>query len=71
MPEVCPSCCLLAVVTNVIVQHTKYLNSILHVDKCVLFTFAPPIIPIIDVPGHDLSSNSSLNLDASLSHSCY
>ena len=34
---------------------------ILYVDKCVLFTFAPPIIPIIDVPGHDLNPNVSLN----------
>ena len=47
----------------------KYVNSILHVDKCVLFTFAPPIISVIDVPGHDLNSNAFLNLDASLSHS--
>ena len=53
---------------NIIVQHTlKYLNIILHVDKCVLFTFAPPIILLIYVSGHDLNSNSSLNLDASLS----
>ena len=42
-------------------------NSILHVDKCVFFTFAPPVIPLIYVPGHDLNSNASLNLDASLS----
>ena len=33
------------------------------------FTFAPPIIPLIYVPGHDLNSNVSLNLDASLFHS--
>ena len=45
----------------------KYVNIILRVDKCVLFTFAPPIIPPIYVPGHDLNSNASLNLDASLS----
>ena len=45
----------------------KYVNIILHVDKCFFFTFAPPIIPLIDVPGHDLNSNASLNLDASLS----
>ena len=46
----------------------KYLNIILRVD-----TFAPPMIPLIYVPGHDLNSNASLNLDASLSlsHSCY
>ena len=37
------------------------------VDKCVLFTFASPIIPQIYVPDHDLNANSSLNLDASLS----
>ena len=30
----------------------------LHVDKCVLFTFAP----LIYVPGHDLNLNASLNL---------
>ena len=36
-------------------------------DKCVLFTFAPPIIPLIYVPVHDLNSNASLNLDDSLS----
>ena len=36
-------------------------------DKCVLFTFSPPIIPLICVPGHDLNLNASLNLDASLS----
>ena len=40
---------------------------IFHVDKYVLFTFTPPIIPLIYVPGHDLNSNISLNLDASLS----
>ena len=52
---------------NKIVQHTiKYLN-ILNVDNCVLFTFAPPIIPLIYMPGHDLNSNASLNLDTSLS----
>ena len=44
-----------------------YLNIIFHVDKCVHFTFAPPIIPLIYVPGHDLNSNASLNLDAPLS----
>ena len=43
-----------------------YLNIILHMDKCVFFTFAPPIIPLNYVPGHDLDSNASLNLDASL-----
>ena len=53
---------------NIIVKYTlKYVNIILHVDKCILFTFAPPIIPLIYVPGHDLNSNDSLNLDASLS----
>ena len=53
---------------NVIVHHTiKFFINILHVDKCVLFTFAPPIIPLIYVPGHDLNSSASLNLDASLS----
>ena len=31
------------------------------------FTFAPPIIPLIYVPGHYLKSNASLNLDVSLS----
>ena len=31
--------------------------------------FFPPIIPLIYAPGHDLNSNASLNLDASLSHS--
>ena len=45
----------------------KYLNIFLHVDKCVLFIFAPPIIPLIYVPGHDLNSNASLNMYASLS----
>ena len=58
---------------NIIVQHTikifKYHN--LHVDKCVLFTFAPPIIPLSYVPGHDLNSNVSLNLDASPSISVF
>ena len=44
---------------NIIVHILKYLNIILHVDKCVLFTFAPPIIPLIYVPGHDLNSNVS------------
>ena len=53
---------------NIFVHHTiKYVNIILHVDKCVLFTFAPPIIALSYVPGHDLNSNASLNLDASLS----
>ena len=56
---------------NIFVQHTikicKYQPPC--VDKCVLFTFASPIIPLIYVPGHDLNSNASLNLDASLSHS--
>ena len=54
---------------NIIVQHTIKLfklDNILHVDKCVLFTFAPPIIPLIYVPGHYINSNVSLNLDASL-----
>ena len=49
---------------NIIVQtQLKYLNIILHVDKCVLFTFALPLI----YDGHDLNSNASLNLEASLS----
>ena len=49
-------------------QHTiKIFKIILYVDKCVLFTFASPIIPLIYVPGHDLNSNATLNLDASLS----
>ena len=53
---------------NIFVQHTiKICKYHLHVDKCVLFTFAPPIIPLIHVPGHDLNSNVSRNLDASLS----
>ena len=39
----------------------------LFIYKCVFFTFAPPIIPLIYVPGHDLNSNVSVNLDASLS----
>ena len=55
---------------NIFVQHTikicKYHPSCVY--KCVLFTFASPIIPVIYVPGHDLNSNDSLNLDASLSH---
>ena len=51
---------------NVSCAAHKYVNIILHVDKCVLFTFAPPIIPVIYVPGHDLNSNAFLNLDASL-----
>ena len=56
---------------NIFVQYTqlKYVNIILHVDKCVLFTISPPIIPLIYVPGDDLNLNVSLNLDASLSHS--
>ena len=58
---------------NIIVPHTikicKYHPPC--VDKCVLFTFSPPIIPLIYVLGHDLNSNVSLNLDATLSHSCY
>ena len=50
----------------------QYVNIILHVDICVLFTFAPPIIPLMYVPGHDLNSNASLKTDASLSflHGC-
>ena len=47
--------------------HTNILNIIFEVDKCGLFTFAPPIIPLKYVPGHDLNLNASLNLDASLS----
>ena len=39
----------------------NYLNIILHVDKCV------SSIPLISVPGHDLNSNASLNVDISLS----
>ena len=35
--------------------HLKYVNIILHVDKCVVFTFAPLIIPVIYVPCHDLT----------------
>ena len=54
---------------NIFVQHTiiicKYHPPC--VDKYVLFNFAPPIIPVIYVPGHDLNSNDFLNLDASLS----
>ena len=55
---------------NIFVQHPIKIciNIILHVDKCVLFTLAPPIIPVIYVPGHDLNSIASLNLDASLFH---
>ena len=34
---------------------------------CDLFTFVPPIIPLIYVSGHDWSSNALLNLNASLS----
>ena len=53
---------------NKIVQHTiKYINILFHVNNCVLFSFAPPIIPLIYVSGHDLNSNASLNLDTSLS----
>ena len=35
--------------------------------KCVLFTFVPPIIPLIYLPGYDLNSNVSQNMDASVS----
>ena len=52
---------------NIFVQQLKYVNIILHVDKCVLFAFVPPIIPLIYLLGHDLNSNASLNLDTSLS----
>ena len=45
----------------------NYLNVTLHVDKCVLIPFTPPIISLIDVPVHDLSSTASLNLAASVS----
>ena len=34
--------------------------------KCVFFTFAPPIIPVMYVPGHDLNSNESGCLSLSL-----
>ena len=53
---------------NIIVQHKlKYFNIILHIEKRVLFSFSPPIRLLIYVPGHDLKSNASLNLDESLS----
>ena len=54
---------------NIFVQHTikicKYHPPCRQM--CGLFSFAPPIIPVIYVPGHDLNSNAFLNLDASLS----
>ena len=31
---------------------------VVRVDKYVLFTFAPPTIPLIYVPDHNLNSNS-------------
>ena len=37
---------------NCAVHKLTFLNIILHVDKCVLFTFAPQIIPLIYVSGH-------------------
>ena len=57
---------------NKIVHHTikifKY-----HPPCRQLCPFAPPITPLMYMSGHDLNSNASLNLDASLSlsHSCY
>ena len=57
---------------NIIVQHT-----------ITIFIYHPPCrqmcplhffftnIPLMYVSGHDLNSNVSLNLDGSLSHSCY
>ena len=56
-------------ITLMNIQYTiyiKYLNIILRVDKCVLVTFAHPIIPLISVPGHDLNSKEFLNQDALL-----
>ena len=50
---------------NIIMQHTIKISSSMLTN--VSFTFAPPITPLIYVPGHDLNSNASLNLDASLS----
>ena len=43
---------------NIFVQHT--------IKICKYHP--PPIIPLIYVPGHDLNSKASLNLDAFLSH---
>ena len=40
---------------NIFVQHT--------IKIC---KYAPPIIPLMYLPGHDLNSNASLDLDASL-----
>ena len=54
---------------NMIVQHT--INIFKYHPPCVLFNFAPPIIPLIYVPVHDLNSNASLKLDTYFSHSCY
>ena len=55
---------------NIIVQHT--IKIFKYYPPCrQIFTFAPPIIPLIYVPGHDLNSNASLNLDASLSLSSH
>ena len=56
------------ILNNVIGLRTdEKVGGITYVDKCVFFTFAPPIIPLMDEPGHDLNSNVSQNMDTSLS----
>ena len=52
---------------NINVQHTMKIFKYHRPCRrpCVIFTFAPPIIPLIYVPGHDINSNASLNLDTS------
>ena len=50
---------------NIIVQHV--IKILKYPSSRQMFTFAPPIIPLIYVSGHDLNSNASLNLDVPLS----
>ena len=53
---------------NIIVKHTiKIFKYHPPCRQMCPLHFAPPIIPLIYVHGHNLNSNVSLNLDASLS----